>query len=331
MKTIYSSNRLKALYFLLLSLLISIFTACEKEDISNLESEVTTVNLSGEDSPENSKKIIVKSEGMNFIVPREINSGWNTFRYENGTANPHFFVIEKLPEGKTVEDSKNEIVPLFQAGMDLIGQGKPDEAMNVFFSLPSWYWGVVLQGGPGLVSPNRAAESTVYMTPGNYVIECYVKTKNGIFHSSIGMIEGIKVNDKPSKIKEPKSTIDLSISSTNGIQVSGKIRPGHHVVSVYFEDQATYGHFLGHDVHLVKLSPEANIDELNTWMNWMDPDQFKTPAPDGVEFMGGMQELPHSQKGYFSVNLTPGTYAWISEVPDPRSKNMLKTFTVPHN
>jgi hypothetical protein len=28
------------------------------------------------------------------------------------------------------------------------------------------------------------------------------------------------------------------------------------------------------------------------------------------------------------VELTPGRYAWIAEVPDPAAKGMLRTFTV---
>ncbi|TBW27121.1 hypothetical protein [Gramella sp. KN1008] len=314
------------------AILIIALAACEKESLTGLNESDLKVNIAGENpDANNSKKVVIKSEGMSFTAPEEIQSGWNTFRYENGTSNPHFFVIEKLPAGKTVEDSKAEVVPVFQEGMDLIEAGLDDEALAVFFSLPAWYWEVVLQGGPGLVSPGTAAESTVYMTPGDYVIECYVKTGNGIFHSTIGMIEGIHVSEETSKIKEPESTLDINISSTSGIQFKSDIRPGQHVVSVYFEDQVVHEHFLGHDVHLVKLSPEADIDALNAWMNWKDPDQFKTPAPEGVEFLGGMQELPAGETGYFTAILKPGTYAFISEVPDPMSKNMFKIFEVPQN
>jgi len=66
-----------------------------------------------------------------------------------------------------------------------------------------------------------------------------------------------------------------------------------------------------------------------------DPDPFKTPAPQGVDFLGGMEDLPavegkyESHMGYFDAHLKPGTYAFIAEVPDPISKNMFKVFTVP--
>lgn len=70
-------------------------------------------------------------------------------------------------------------------------------------------------------------------------------------------------------------------------------------------------------------------------MNWADPAGFISPAPEGVVFMGGIQELPalegkpNSSVGYFEAHLKPGTYAFISEVPDPTGKNMLQVFNVP--
>ena len=86
--------------------------------------------------------------------------------------------------------------------------------------------------------------------------------------------------------------------------------------------------FVGHDLNLVKLSDDSNLDALESWMNWADPKGLITPAPDGVKFLGGVNDLPEGSTGYFQVNLEPGNYAWISEVPNAASKKMLKTFSV---
>jgi hypothetical protein len=63
-------------------------------------------------------------------------------------------------------------------------------------------------------------------------------------------------------------------------------------------------------------------------MDWSNPKGLIEPAPKGITFLGGVNNMTEGQKGYFSVNLTPGRYILISEVPNPASKNMLKTFTV---
>jgi uncharacterized cupredoxin-like copper-binding protein len=39
--------------------------------------------------------------------------------------------------------------------------------------------------------------------------------------------------------------------------------------------------------------------------------------------------MPAGSTGYFNVTLTPGRYAWVSEVPGSLEKGMLKEFTIP--
>jgi hypothetical protein len=61
-------------------------------------------------------------------------------------------------------------------------------------------------------------------------------------------------------------------------------------------------------------------------MDWSAPGGLQTPAP--AEFLGGLNEMPAGSTGYFTVDLEPGEYAWISEVPDASAKGMLKEFEV---
>lgn len=306
--------------------------ACETSPVHEGELEVANLGVKN-----NNNVVEVTTTHMNLEVVSEISSGWTTFRYQNLSHNTHFFLLNKLPEGKTVEDSKNEVVPVFQEGMDYIAAGDWDAALAAFGKLPAWSANIIYSGGTGLLAPNRTSEITVFLEPGNYALECYVKNAAGDFHSSQGMISGLTATTKNSGNTQPKETMAVNISSSAGIEFDEKIRPGKHLIKVHFEDQAVYSHFLGHDVHLVKLEENADLDELNAWMNWSDPNAFKTPVPAGVEFMGGMQDLPalegkpFSMLGYFEILLKPGTYAFIAEIPDPRSKNMFKIFTVPGN
>lgn len=76
---------------------------------------------------------------------------------------------------------------------------------------------------------------------------------------------------------------------------------------------------------------------MNGWTNWADPDQFISDGSEPGTFLGGVQTIvtPELLEGegtetaYFHVNLNPGAYAWVSEVPDPADKGMLKPFIVP--
>lgn len=97
---------------------------------------------------------------------------------------------------------------------------------------------------------------------------------------------------------------------------------------VTFKDQTVYEHFLGHDVNLVKYDDTASLDSLVHWMNWMNPDGLITPAPQGFTFLGGMNNLPTGEHGYFEADLTPGNYVLISEVPKADEKKLMYKFTI---
>jgi hypothetical protein len=266
------------------------------------------------------------------ISDSEIPSGWTTFRFANETHAVHFVVLEKMPvvdgEQKTVADSKAEVVPVFQNVMDDIN-GKEPTFPDAGFQLPEWYSDVVFVGGPGLTSPETTSQTTVNLEPGTYVVECYVKTEDGVFHSTEDMIEGLTVTESTNGAEPPQSSLQLGISSDNGISLDGEIsEPGQHTIAVDFDDQTAYAHFLGHDVHLVRLGEDADMEELGTWMNWAAPGGLAEPAPSGVEFIGGAQDMPGGSTTYVSADLESGDYAWIAEVPSPDEKGMVKTFSV---
>jgi len=275
---------------------------------------------------ENVIEIITKN--MDFQMPDTISSGWNTFRYKNLSPQTHFFLVDKYPEGKTSEDAEKLVAPVFDSAMKLIMEGKTEEGYAEFAKLPEWFGEVVFVGGSGLLSPNQIGETTLNLKPGKYIIECYVKMSNGIFHTSMGMTKDIVVSNADSGNNALTSDIDISISSTDGIVFNDSISSGKHIFSVLYKDQIVHENFVGHDINLVKLDENANLEELEKWMNWADPKGLIEPAPNAVTFIGGVNDMPEGNIGYFSANLEPGNYALISEVPNALSKNMLKTFVV---
>lgn len=275
---------------------------------------------------ENVVEIITRN--MDFQMPDTISSGWNTFRYKNLSPQTHFFLVDRYPEGKTVEDAENVIAPVFDSGMKLIMEGKTEEGYAEFGKLPEWFGEVVFIGGSGLLSPNQVGETTIKLDPGKYIVECYVKMSNGVFHTSMGMVKEIVVTDADSGNEELEPDISINISSTDGIVFNDSISSGEHIFSVFYKDQIVHEHFLGHDINLVKLEKNADLEELENWMNWADPEGLIEPAPKAVTFMGGVNNMPEGNTGYFKATLEPGNYALISEVPNALSKNMLKTFLV---
>jgi len=272
--------------------------------------------------------IEVITRDMDFQMPDTIPSGWNTFRYKNFSPQTHFLLIDKYPDGKTSEDAEKLVAPVFDSAMKLINEGKTEEGFAEFSNLPEWFSEVVFVGGTGLLSPNQVGETTLNLKPGKYIIECYVKMSNGVFHSSMGMTKDIVVINSDSGNKEPIADIAINISSTAGIVFNDSISSGKHTFSVFYKDQIVHESFVGHDINLVKLEENADLQVLENWMNWVDPKGLIEPAPPAITFLGGVNDMPEGNIGYFTAALETGRYALISEVPNALSKNMLKIFVV---
>jgi len=275
--------------------------------------------------------VAVTIETMDFQMADSIPSGWTTFRTNNTSAMTHLGVVERMPEGYGLREQQDQVAPVFQEGMNLIIAGDMDGAMAKFGELPEWFGQIVFLGGPGLIAPGTITETTVFLEPGTYLLECYVKT-DGIFHSynpnpaMDGMVTQFTVTAEASGAPEPVATLEISIDSESGMTVVGEPSAGPQTVAVHFEDQVLHEHFLGHDVHMARVASETDIKVLVAWMNWALPAGLQTPAP--AEFLGGINELPAGGTGYFGADLEPGDYAFIAEVPAADEKGMLHRFTV---
>lgn len=302
-----------------LSIIFLVTLSCKSDDNK-------TTNEIEKTKKDNVIEII--TENMDFQMPDTISSGWNTFRYKNLSPQTHFFLVDKYPEGKTSEDAEKLVAPVFDSAMKLINEGKIEEGYAEFANLPEWFSEVKFIGGSGLLSPGEIGETTINLNPGKYIIECYVKMSNGMFHTSMGMTKDLVVSEKDSGNKALNPDITVSISSTEGIIFNDSISKGKHTFSVYFKDQIAHENFVGHDINLVKLDDNVDLKVLENWMNWADPKGLIEPAPAGFTFLGGVNDMPEGNTGYFTAMLEPGNYVLISEVPNTMNKNMLKTFAI---
>ncbi|MER3318040.1 MAG: hypothetical protein RIB79_07085 [Allomuricauda sp.] len=273
-------------------------------------------------------EVLISTQSMEFFVADTLYSGWNTLIYENKSPEVHFVMMDLYPEGITIENTKAELLPPFDDGMRLIMENKMDSAMVAFGNIPKWYQQVKFLGGTGLVSPKHTAKSTVYLEPGRYMMECYVKMFNGEWHTSHGMLKEIIVTNQTTELTPPTPSAIIDISSTDGLILKDSIISGNQIFQTNFIDQKVYENFVGHDINLVRYDNTASLDSLIQWMNWMNPKGLITPAPEGFTFLGGMNNLPAESKGFFEADLVPGNYVLISEVPAADEKNLMYTFSI---
>lgn len=309
-----------------LSFLAFVVTNCKEKNKQSNEVEEAPAMTQPVAMNENAIRITTRS--MEFQSVDTISSGWNTFIYDNLSNEAHFFLLDKYPEGKTITNTLADVVPVFEEGMNLINIGRPEEGFEAFGKLPLWYSDIVFSGGSGLISPKHTAVSTIKLDPGYYVMECYVKMPNGKFHTLMGMARPLIVTNKNSGHEPPKASVNIVLSSEEGISWDQPITKGKHTFSVFVKDQKPHENFIWHDINIARLDAHADIEALEKWMDWSQPKGLITPVPNGVTFLGGVNDMPAGSTGYFTVDLEPGKYVFISEVPNTKEKGLLKIFEI---
>ena len=246
-------------------------------------------------------------------------AGWTTFRFTNASPMLHFVLLDHLPGERTSNELLREVSPVFQESLNLMMEGKPEEAAAHFAELPEWFGGIVFRGGPGFLSPGLAAETTLYLEPGNYVLECYIKTAEGVFHWNLGMVADLHVTRGVTDATAPADpTLTVTVTDS-ALLMEGTPTPGEHLVAVHFQEEQPG--LVGKDVHVVRLSPETDVDEVIGWMDFNRVEGLVS-TPEKVapaHFLGGIHDMPFGNTGYFTVTLEPGEYLLVSEQPTAES------------
>jgi hypothetical protein len=260
-------------------------------------------------SPADAAVVEVTVQEYSFVAPPELRSGWTTFRMTNMGEQPHFMILWRLPAGRTFDDYAAQVAQPFQEQYDPYFAGEVDQAQmleQVVAALPDWFGDLEGMGGVGLVSPGLTGQATTLLEPGDYVMECYVLNEDGQFHSTMGMLRPLIVNEEDTGMAEPEADVRITLSNYE-MNIDGDLTAGEHSIAVHAVEDPE-GIIL-HDVHLALLDADTSIDDLIPWMSWIDG--LRPPAP--AEFHGGADQVAGGRTGYFTVTLTPGRYALISE------------------
>lgn len=297
----------------------------ESETVGEPKPEVSTESGTAKETLSTVPVVEVIAREYAFESPGLLPSGWTTFRLKNEGDQTHFLLIYKLPQGKTKADITEEVVPVYDRVMEALQNGEMDksQAMEALGNdLPEWFFNVRFRGGPGLVAPGKTAQATVNLSePGLYLMECYVKGPGGRFHSSMGMSKQFRVTEGSIEASPPGIDVEAGLG-TGGIEAPEMLEAGVHTVRVHFREDPPGG--IPYDLHVVKLSADTDVEALKAWMDWMNVGGLRAPAP--AEFVGGAENMSAGNTAYFTLDLEPGRYAWISEVG--ATGNMYREFTV---
>jgi len=154
-------------------------------------------------------------------------------------------------------------------------------------------------GGAGLAAAGDSTDVYLQLEPGHYAIVCWKGD-----HLSRGMARGFVVEaDSSAPVTLPHA--DLSIlMSEYGYQLSGPITAGRHVIRV--ENRGSQPH----EADIIRLAAGQTPRDYIAWLD--GGEQGQPPA----EVAGGTGDFWPGHTVWMAVNLPPGRYFIICQVPD---------------
>lgn len=258
-----------------------------------------------------SELVEIEATDYAFTAPPTFPSGWVKLRFVNAAEETHFLLLWKLPEGRTFEDWTSSVARPFYRYYGEYRSGaieRQEMLEGIGGALPAWFAEATRAGGPGFTAPKRTSETWVQLEPGDYAMECYVRgaEEGHRFHGDLGMLRPLIVTEASTGATPPAADIEITLSNFE-MTVEGDLSAGDHVVRAVVRDDPQG--LVQHNVHLVRLDEDDEVEQVATWLDWVDG--MLPPAP--AEFLGGAGQLPPGGESYFPVRLEPGRYAWISE------------------
>jgi hypothetical protein len=310
--------------FAFLALLCCVSMGCERADADRDSAATPTADLSSSTPP----IVRVTARDFAFDVADTLPAGWTTLDFENAGQEEHFAYLYRLPEDKTFEDLRTEALAPFGAAWYgyVTGEISREEAEDRFRTeIPAWFYDEIISvGGAALTEPGERARVTIDLEPGTYVLECYVKRPDGTWHTELGMQRTVVVATDEDHIDAAPPEVDATMTLSNyEIEMAGQVTAGPSVIEVRAENRPEG--LLPHDINLFRLEEGVDLPEIVEWMDWMEPEGFRAPAPG--RSLGGMEHLSPDRAGYVHLDLEPGSYAWVSEGYGDRG--MVREFTIP--
>jgi uncharacterized cupredoxin-like copper-binding protein len=169
--------------------------------------------------------------------------------------------------------------------------------------LPPWSR---LVGGPNGVVAGERTSTLQFLTPGDYVLVCWMPDTSGTPHFTLGMTKSITVTAgavKPEAEPVPDVTITLVDFE---YKLSKPITAGRHTVRVVNNGQQV------HETLVVQLPPKGTSKAFGAALA---PGKPPAASPPGKP-VGGVVGLAPGDAAVFQMAFTPGRYGLLCLFPD---------------
>ena len=252
--------------------------------------------------------VTITASDYAFGMPDTVPAGLTTFRLENRGREPHHAVIVGAP-GKSFAELEAAAVP----------KGSEAEWWHALLELQPTF-----PGGPAVIMAGDSSIITTKLTPGNYLVACFIPSPDGKWHVQKGMVRRLVVLPAPTGVlaaAEPTSDVTVTLSDY-AFALSAPLTAGTHTIRV--ENSGPQVHELG----IERLAPGKTIAD---WQRWL-AGGMKGESPSMP--VGGLAGPDKGKVGWVTLTLTPGSYLLLCYVPDVKDAaphfvhGMVKEITV---
>jgi hypothetical protein len=261
---------------------------------------VGSVSPAPAQEPASSPPVIdIMASDYAFDAPDTLPAGLVTVRLMNHGPEPHHAQLLRLNEGVTVEEFSSALQTEGEAALRL----------------------VTVAGGAGALDPHKTTDVTLDLAPGTYVLACFIASPDGVPHLAKGMLKPLTVASAPAQASKPSDVNGTMTLRDFSFDIPDTVPAGEVTYRVVNDGPQP------HELNILKLAPGKTTQDVLAWQ--ADP---STPPP--FEAVGGMNGLGAAIDGYMTVDLQPGSYVAICNIPDPGSGQphsrlgMIRAFTV---
>lgn len=218
-----------------------------------------------------------------FEGPESIESGETRIVLDNQGEAAHQFLLAKLDDGKTIDDVNAAI----EAGE----------------ATPEW---ATMYGGV-LAMPGTTTSYVTNLTPGNYVYFSFWNEEDTDPPDvARGMISTFTVTEGDVASTGEVHEADLTVTMQDfAFALSGPVQAGEQVIQIKNQGQES------HHLVVFRINEGATFGDFHHYFASEEPPQGPPPA----DIYGFLGEHSPDIDAYYTMNFTPGVYAFICFLP----------------
>lgn len=246
-------------------------------------------------------EITIDAADYSYTAPETVTSGWVRVKLTNSGAEPHHVQFLRLNDGVTVKQFEEA---LSQAEGPALAMTKQ-------------------VGGVGAIHPGGSAQAVINLPAGDYVILCLIPSPSDqTAHHVKGMIKTLTVSDGSNQAGEPTASLTVNLKDFM-FTMPESLPVGKTIIKVTNEGPEP------HEFNILRLEDGKTVEDVMKFLNG------EAGGPPPFAPVGGMNGLDVGLSGYAELDLAPGNYVAICNIPSPKGNGaphfmlgMVQGFTV---